>query len=338
MNPDDFARNFSGQGCTDADGRYEGVPVGDAPAATLWFQDVREVPVYAAEFAGAYDVSGAQPIDLSGDDVVVDTTLAVGGVLTGKAVSERKPNGLADVCPSAYAGHTGAQLWGAARPVRQMGVYRLTALPPGDTALLLQPSWCTGVSDEWYQDADSQATAQLCSGVPRLHHDPEGAVPPGRRHRPRPVTDASGQPGVEADVYLRAQTNCAGPVSGPFVAETDARPLHHGRPGRHLHAVRRRSLGRRPRARVVRRRRHPGNGRSRGRARLPHHVVRRRPRARFSHHRHGRQRRRGRPRPPTSTSPGSSSPSPGDYIGDLDAWADNGFRFFGSNLPVGPSA
>ena len=339
VNPDDFAPWDSfGQGCTDADGRYEVIPWGDAPSATLWFQDFREVPVYAAEFAGgAYDVSGAQRIDLSGDDVVVDAALAVGGTITGKAVSERKPNGLADVCPSAYSGHAGAQLWGAGATCSDSnGVYRLTALPPGDTAVLLQPSWHSGVSDEWYQDADSQATAKLTrvSLGTTSTLKPNKFVPGGVLTGV--VTDASGQPVEGAYVYLEGRyPGRAGPGEGRFVAQTDAagRYTMVAPAGTYTPFVDAPyEAGLAP----------EWSGNAVTRATAAPVVVRNYRTTTFD-----------AALAPASHITGSvvnadgSVPSSdlyiagfvytesGDYIGDLDAWADNGFRFFGSNLPAG---
>ena len=68
--------------------RYEVVAVARARSCDRLVRGLRAVAVYAAEFAGgAYDVSsGRRRIGLSGDDVVVDATLAVGGVITGRVV------------------------------------------------------------------------------------------------------------------------------------------------------------------------------------------------------------------------------------------------------------
>lgn len=216
--------NF-GSGCTDADGRYEILPYGEAPSATVWFQDASETPVYAPEYAGgAYDAAHAQRLDLSGADIVLDSRLAVGGVITGKAVTERRPTGIADVCPSAYAGHDGVQLWGTGTVCSGAdGEYRLTALPPGPTAILLQPAWRTGVSDEWYRGADSQATATLAKvrlGA-TTSVKPNKFVPGGVLTGV--VTDPSGRPVDGAWVYLEGRNpGRAGPGEGRFVAQTDA--------------------------------------------------------------------------------------------------------------------
>jgi carboxypeptidase family protein len=339
VNPDDFTPWDSfGQSCTGPDGRYEVVPWGAAPAATVWFQDFSEVAVYAAEFAGgAYDVPGAQRIDLSGGDVVVDATLAVGGVITGKAVTERKPNGIAGVCPSAYAGHTGDQLWGAGTTCSGAnGVYRLTALPPGDTAVLLQPNFRSGVSDEWYQDADSQATAKLAKVS-------LGATTTLKSNKFVPggtltgvVTDTSGQPVVGAYVYLEGRyPGRAGPGEGRFVAQTDAagRYTMIAPAGTYTPFVDAPyEAGLAP----------EWSGNAVTRATAAPVVVRDYRTSTFDAALVPASHITG-----TVVNADGSAPSPetyiagyiytqsGEYIGDLDAWVDSDFRFFGSNLPAG---
>ncbi len=339
VNPDDFAPWDSfGQACTGADGRYEIVPWGAAPAATVWFQDFSEVAVYAGEFAGGtYAPATAQRIDLSAGDVVVDASLSVGGVITGKAVTERKPNGLADVCPEAYSGHSGGQVWGAGTTCSGAdGTYRLTALPPGKTAVLLRPSWRTGVADEWYQNADSQATATLTKvslgGTTTLKSNRfvPGGVLTGT------ITDTSGRPVEGAYVYLEGRwPGRAGPGEGRFVAQTDAA----GRYSMVAPAGTYTPLVDAPyEAQLA----PEWSGNAVTRAAATPVTVRDYRTATFS----------------ASLAPAShitgqvvtadgSTPSPdiyvagavytesGDHIGDLDAYDGSGFRFTGSNLPAG---
>ena len=226
VNPEAFAPYEAfGYACSDAEGHYELIPWGEAASATVWFEDTNEPRVYAAEFAGdTYDVTAAQRIDFTGDDVVVDVTLSVGGVITGKAVTERKPKGLADVCPQAYAGRTGGLVWGTGTECSGTdGVYRVSALPPGATSVLLQPSWRTGVSAEWYHDASSQATSTLTTVTlgSSTTLKPNKFVPGGVLTGT--VTDPAGQPVEGAWVYLEGQyPGRAGPGEGRFVAQTDS--------------------------------------------------------------------------------------------------------------------
>lgn len=226
VNPEAFTAYESfGYACSDAEGHYELIPWGEAASATVWFEDTNEPRVYAAEFAGnTYDVSQAQRIDLTGDDVVVDVTLSVGGVITGKAVTERKPKGLADVCPQAYAGRTGGPLWGAGSECSGAdGVYRLTALPPGPTAVLLEPAWRSGVSPEWYLDANSQATATLATVAlgSSTTLKPNKFTPGGTVTGV--VTGPDGAPIEGAWVNLDGfYPGRAGPGEGQYTVETDA--------------------------------------------------------------------------------------------------------------------
>lgn len=340
VNPDAFSPYDSfGQGCSDAAGHYEVVPWGDAPSATLWFQDFSDPAVHAAEFAGgSYDPEGATRIDLSGDDLVIDATLSVGGVITGKAVTERKPNGLADVCPQAYAGHAGQPVWGAGTTCSGAdGVYRLTALPPGDTAVLLQPSWRSGVSAEWYRDADSQATATLApshlAGTTTLRPDKfvPGGVVTGT------VTDTGGRPVEGAWVYLEGRfPGRAGPGEGRFVAQTDAAGRYHlvAPAGSYTPLVDPPfEAGLAPEwsgDAVTRASASPVTVRDYRTTTYDASLVP------ASHITGQVVNADGTAPSPDLYVAGLVFTQTGDYIGDIDAWESNGFRFFGGNLPAGP--
>ena len=340
VNPESFSEyDAFGYACTDSEGRYRLVPYDEsATSATVWFRDANDVPTHAAEFAGgSYDPALADRIDLSAGDVVVDSTLSVGGVITGKAVTERRPNGLADVCPDAYAGHSGSRIAGMGIVCSGAdGVYHLTALPPGDVAVLLEPSWRSGASPEWYHDADSQATATLATSAlgARTALKPNKFVPGGVVSGT--ITDALGRPVEGAWVYLEGRyPGRSGAGEGQFVAQTDAAGRYHlvAPAGSYTPLVA-------PTFESGLAPEWSGDAVTRATA-LPV-LVRDYRTSTFDASLVPASKITGR----VAMADGSAPPldiyvaglvftSTGDYIGDIDAWESSGFRFFGGNLPAG---
>lgn len=217
--------NDLGTSCTGSDGTYDLIPWGAADGpATVWFDDENELATYAAEYAGnTYDASKAALVDVT-TSPTVDAQLAVGGVITGKVLTERRPTPLANVCPQAYAGRSGGSIRGIGVQCSDAsGTYRVTALPPGPVALYLAPDYHSGQAPEWYLDQNSQATATLVpASLGRTTTvRPNKFVPGGMLSGL--VTDRAGKPVPDAWVYLQGDyPGRAGPGEGQFVAQTDA--------------------------------------------------------------------------------------------------------------------
>lgn len=217
--------NDYGNGCTDAAGHYEIIPWGTAAGdLTVFFRDTTENPVYAPEFAGgAYRVEGAATVP-TGSDQVVDARLAVGGVVTGRAVTRRSGAPIANVCPSAWRGRSATLLYGYGSTCSGAdGVYRLTALPPGRFTVRLDPDHSSSLVQQWYRDAADQRSAELVTTALRstTRLKPERFVEGGTVTGV--VTDAAGHPVEGAWVYVEGRNpGRAGPGEGRFVARTDA--------------------------------------------------------------------------------------------------------------------
>ncbi|QKE85041.1 carboxypeptidase-like regulatory domain-containing protein [Arthrobacter sp. NEB 688] len=220
------AGNDYGNGCTDADGRYEITPWGATTGGlTVFFRDSTERPVYAPEFAGgAYRVDRAATVP-TGTDQVVDAQLAKGGVFTGRVATRAGDTSIKGVCPSVWRDRSARLFYGyGARCSTKDGTYRVTALPPGSFTVRFDPDRSSSFVEQWYRDASTQRSAELVAvklgrtTTLRTQRFVEGGQVSGV------VTDPAGRPVAGAWVYVGGRNpGRAGPGEGRFNARTDAR-------------------------------------------------------------------------------------------------------------------
>jgi Carboxypeptidase regulatory-like domain len=156
--------------------------------------------------------------------VTADAAMAVGGVLVGRTVTERRPRGIPDVCVRPYAGREGGPIPGSGGGCTGPdGVYRLTALPPGPVTVEFSPSYRSGLVGEWYLDQATQSSATVVDVAlgSTTNLRPNKFTPGGTVTGV--VTGPDGAPIEGAWVNLDGfYPGRAGPGEGQYTVETDA--------------------------------------------------------------------------------------------------------------------
>lgn len=205
--------------CSDEQGRYSvEVPAGDYKIR-FWHLD----GTYATQYNGdVFTVAEAPPVTVAPHaQVRVDARLADAARISGVAVDARSGAPVADACPYAFVGRTGAQVRRNHQPCSGAdGVWEITGLPPGDFTVLL--THAKGYyADQWAPKSPTRSGAELYSVAEGERADVNKVkLIPGGRITGR-VTDGSGQPVAGAFVTADGQVPWA-PEGAPLTARTDS--------------------------------------------------------------------------------------------------------------------
>lgn len=229
---------WAGEGCAGPDGRYE-VELSEPGSYVAEFTDaqgnhVGEFSGDAAEFgdATAFEASREAP-------AVVDASLAVGSVISGRAVDAKSGAPIQDACPNAYVGHAGAYVHGAVSECSGSdGQWKLKGLRAGSYALSFDAySEPRTYATTWAFKATSQKAATLIAvgsattkTVRNVQMMPGGSVT-------GVITGPTGEPVAGAWVRLDfGYPGRIGPGEGPHTAQTDENgryTIHGVPPGEH---------------------------------------------------------------------------------------------------------
>jgi len=229
---------WAGEGCAGPDGRYT-VELSDPGSYVAEFTDASGT--FVGEFSGdAAGFGDATAFEASREaPAVVDASLAVASVITGRAVDAKSGAPIQDACPHAYVGHAGAYVRGAVSECTGSdGKWKLKGLRAGSYALSFDAySEPRTYATTWAFKATSQESATLVAvgsattkAVRDVQMMPGGSVS-------GVITGPTGEPVPGAWVRLDlGYPGRIGPGEGPHTAQTDESgryTIHGVPPGEH---------------------------------------------------------------------------------------------------------